>query len=182
MVDMVASVYPDHGENILGVSSVYIFELDFVSKSVEELEDEFEIGIYDEFIVFAVDWDDVQPTDIRIQRQLDGNFEDLDTGRFSQIREYNICWKPPYIEYEGYSRASDSLWIVKSTPILETADNLTVVLNMKFELIEFLNMVGFDDEFQIFTDSPYCNPGSEIGQIEFQKNMKVLLIWFKETE
>ena len=51
-------------------------------KITEKLETKY----YSEIIAFSLDCNDVQPADIKLQRQLDGTFPDLDTA-YSLILE-----------------------------------------------------------------------------------------------
>ena len=113
----------------------------------------------------SLDWNNVQASDAKVQRQTDGTFPQLDTSLVLQAGDYLICWKPPYISYDGYIRASDSYFTVVGPPTVYTSVNNTYNLNADYVTIYLKGTIGFQDQYQLFTNSPDWTLGNEVGDL-----------------
>jgi hypothetical protein len=173
-------------QNKLGESFLVDFDLVYKRFSEGEINELLEISLYDEFIAFSLDWLNIQPTDPKLQRQPDGTFEILDTAHFISAGKYQIWWKAPFIDYDGYMVASDHHWIVTDTPAVSLFTCTTFILNSRFFEFLFEGTIAKDDEFQLFTGLVDCNSGNEIGDA-FMNNNPVpesyitIYSWIPET-
>jgi hypothetical protein len=122
----------------------------------------------------------VKVTDPKIQKLGNGSFEQLDTADFIESGDYFICWKPSFIEYEGYIPASDDYWIVFDKIDISECQFLFVPLNVKMTEINISGVLTKFHEFQLFTGTPDCNSGNEHGIIRRRTNT-VLETWIQET-
>jgi len=101
---------------------------------------------------------------------------------FTSAGDYLICWKPPYISYDGYVRASDSYWTVVGVPSINKLIENTFKLNENFVKLDLSGTVGYKDQYQLFTGTPDCNSGSEVGDLitNDHKN-SYFYTWFPDT-
>jgi len=138
------------------------------------------MDLYDEFLVFSLNWDNVQPTDIKLQKQPDGSFQTLDTSLFNAPGFYYFWWKAPYIDYEGYVKASDSYWHVKDVPkVIPYFEN--PLFNQKLERLKLMAKAGINDEFQLYSGSPDWSNAVPTQDIQISNNRLSLHIWFPES-
>jgi hypothetical protein len=173
-------------QNKLGESFLVDFDLVYKRFSEGEINELLEVSLYDEFIAFSLDWLDVQPTDPKLQRQPDGTFETLDTAHFMTAGKYQIWWKAPFIDYDGYMVASDHYWVVTDTPAVSLATQLTLKLNSGPIWVWIEGTIAKDDEFQLFTGLVNCNPGNEIGdsfinKASLSEEIFYFHLWIPET-
>ena len=142
-----------------------------------------EFNFYDEYLVFSFDWNDIQSNDIRLERQLDGTFETLDTGLFNETGNYNFCWKPPYINYDGYIKASDSFWRVRDVPIIKKIQRSpsVFVFNRKLESFILIEEAPQDSQFYLFEDSTDWDSSNQLKELEISADRNILRIWFPES-
>ena len=104
----IPSIYPDTGQNKLGESMTVNFRLVYNLGGFTEYPDLSDHQGNDEYISFSLDCLDVQTADVKLQRLSNGNFEQLDTTSFTASGYYHICWKLPFIEFNGCITASDN--------------------------------------------------------------------------
>lgn len=90
----------------------------------------------------------MQSTDVKITRQADGTFQDLNTSEFSTAGKYSICWKSPLIDYEAYVSASDWYWNVREAPVL-SSNSIEFKLNDKVEPLYFDREYDYSDQFML---------------------------------
>ena len=174
-------MYPDHGESFLGDSQIYSFQVSAREFDDEEIQDEMELNFYDEFLVFSLDCDNVQESDIKLKKQPDGKFQTLDTSKFISEGEYYFWWKPPYIEYEGYVKASDSFWKVRGVPLIyQTSRNYT--FNQRMEIFQVKKEVSKDDQFSLFKDSPDWELSNKLNELLLSANGYFLRVWLPFTK
>jgi len=176
----VVSVYPDHGESVYGDTEIHLFKVSAREYSPYEIQDEIDIDLYDEFLVFSLDWDNVQATDIKLQKQPDGSFQTLNTSLFNAPGFYYFWWKAPYIDYEGYVQASDSYWHVKDVPKIKYYEE-NPIFNKKLESLELLIKTGINDEFKLFLSTPDWSNALATQDIQISNNRLFLHIWFPES-
>lgn len=163
MLETVPSVSPDHGQYKLGTSNIITFTLTYSPGGVSILYGTVQLSGYNEYISFSLDWDNVQSTDIKLLRQSDGTFPSLDTSSITSAGDYLICWKPPYISYNGYIRASDSYFTIVGPPTVSTSVNNTFNLNQDYVSIYLEGTIGYQDQYQLFTGSTDCDSASPVG-------------------
>lgn len=92
-----------------------------------------------------------------------------------------ICWKPPYIPYEGYIRASDSFITIVAVPSIDSGQT-TFKLNEKYEAISLQGTTGPQDQFHLFTGTDDCPLGGEIGEPIVSNIRDAFFVWFPETK
>ena len=174
-------MYPDHGESFLGDSLIYSFEVSAREFDENEIQDEIDLNFYDEYLTFSLDCNEVQTNDIRLKRQTDGKFQKLDTSKFTSQGDYYFWWKPPYIEYEGYVKASDSFWKVRGVPTVFQNEKY-FIYNEKMELFRMTKEISKNDQFFLFKDSPDWEPSNKLNELKISANQLFLTVWFPFTE
>ena len=95
----------------------------------------------------------MQSNDIKLLKQLDGTFTSLNTGLFNASGDYYFCWKPPYINYEGYVKASDSFWKVIDVPVIKYPSSAIFNFNERMETFYLDKGVSEDFQFSLFEDT-----------------------------
>ncbi|CAI2386633.1 unnamed protein product [Moneuplotes crassus] len=176
----IPTVFPDHGDSILGVSETYSFEVNARKYHTDKIGDQIEKSLYSEIIAFSKDCGNVLPGDVKIQRQSDGTFEQLDASLFNQIGDYSICWKSPLLNYEAYIKASDSYWVVRETPrIFNNKANFK--LNQNIEEFSLWENSQINDEFMLVEGPTDCDIMNKVGQIFPSNSPDSLYIWLPDT-
>ena len=139
-----------------------------------------ELNFYDEYLAFSLDWDNIQANDIKLKRQPDGTFEDLNTSDFNLEGNFHFCWKPPYINYEKYVKASESFWKVLDVPQIYTGLS-SFAFNQKIEMIILQKQTSEKSQFSLFKDSPDCDLSNKLNNFRLSADLKTLTIWFPEV-
>jgi len=133
-------------------------------------------------LVFSFDWNNVQSNNIRLQRQSDGTLEPLDTGLFNETGHYYFCWKPPYINYDGYVIASDSFWKVIGVPTIKNINfSSSFVFNQKLEFFILTEQAPQGSQFYLFEDSTDWDLSNQLNELEISADRNILSIWFPES-
>ena len=113
----------------------------------------------------SFDWYYVQASDAKVQQQTDGTFPQLDTSLVLQAGDYLIYWIPPYNSYDVYIKESDSYITVAGPPTVYTFVSNTYNLNEEYVTIYRKGTIGFQDQYQLFTNSQNWTLGNEVGDI-----------------
>ena len=130
--------------------------------------------------MLSLDWDNIQVTDIKLQKQPDGSFQTLNTSLFNAPGFYYFWWKAPYIDYEGYVQASDSYWHVKDIPQIFNL-LLNPIFNQKLESLNLMTKAGINDEFQLYSGATDWSNSLPTQDIQISNNRLSLHIWFPES-
>ena len=163
MINTIPSVYPDTGQNKLGESMTIDFTLVYNLASVSEYPDLLDYSGNNEYISFSLDCLDVQAGDVKLQRLANGSFEQLDTASFTASGYYYICWKPPFIDFDGYITASDNYWTVTEVPKISYLSSFSTSLNAEYIKYTISGTITRTDKLQLFTGTPDCTSGNEVG-------------------
>lgn len=128
-------------------------------------------GEFDEFLAFSKDCNNVLFTDIKIKRLPSGAFEQLDTGLFTQEGLYNMCWKAPYLSYDGYITIPGAHWNIFNRVTLGfEAQNIPIMYKGGRAVISFSSSLDYKDEIQIFGGTTDCTAGNEVGAVTVKDN------------
>ena len=173
-------MYPDHGESVYLDTEIHSFRVSAREYGFDEIKDEIDLDFYDEILAFSLNWDNVLATDIKLYKQPDGSFPVLNTSLFVVPGLYYFCWKAPYIDYEGYVKASDSYWNVKDTPPLRHI-NETFIFNQKVERFTLGKEAGMNDEFRIYSGSTDWDPVNQHDKLEISGDRLYLSVWLPEV-
>lgn len=141
---------------------------------------------YDEYIAFALDWYNLQPTDIELKRLSNGSFEQLDTINFVSSDVYSVWWKPPYVSYRGYQTVNNNFLTVTNALSSSDFNSHSFFLNTNYQLLEFYGVTGEGDEIQLFTGASSWDISNIIGdpfELEYNYFGKVIYsrVWFPIT-
>ena len=163
VISTIPSVYPDTGQSKLGESMTVDFTLVYNLASVSEYPDLLDYSGNNEYISFSLDCLDVQAGDVKLQRLANGSFEQLDTASFTASGYYYICWKPPFIDFDGYITASNNYWTVTEVPKVSHLSSFSTSLNAEYIKYTISGTITRTDKLQLFTGTPDCTSGNEVG-------------------
>ncbi|CAI2385241.1 unnamed protein product [Moneuplotes crassus] len=189
IADIIPAVYPDHGKTLIPSAEKYNFTSSSRYLSMGELQEKISgcpscpqeniKEYYSEIISFSEDCNNVQPADLKLQRQVDGTFPELETALMTTPGQYRICWKSPMIEKEIYIPASESEWVVRDVPSVKSSCSFNEYPGFAIIYLNENALVG--DEFQFYRGVIDCQAGNEVDGLTLDNTLSLLSYFTPNT-
>ena len=78
-------------------------------------------------------------------------------------------------------QASDSKWTVVDVPKFSKYAKTTYKLNQNFEKISISGTIGYEDQYQLFIDTPDWTSGNEVGDLITNYKDNSFNMWLPDT-